>query len=177
MSGVIAGEPPLVETVHRDEVGFHRAFDAHYRDVLAYAHRRAGDADAEDVAAETFAIAWRRWATAPPDAVRPWLFGIARRVLANTNRGLRRRDRLVAKIGSLSGEPPGYGDEHVEVARALDRLRAADREIIRLHCWEGLAASEIAVALRCSPNAAGIRLHRAKQRFARALTDVAGEMR
>lgn len=49
----------------QDEAGFRRAFDQHYRDILAYAKRRSPIADAEDVAAETFATAWRRWASAP----------------------------------------------------------------------------------------------------------------
>ena len=35
--------------------------------------------------------------------------------------------------------------------------------------WEGLTADDLAVALGCSVNAARIRLHRARRRFAEAL--------
>ena len=160
----------------RDEAGFRRAFDQHYRDILAYAKRRSPIADAEDVAAETFAVAWRRWASAPPGAVRPWLFGIARKVVANSNRSLRRRNRLSARISSfdeLAGSDTHFG-EHADVVQALETLSASEREIIRLHCWEDLAVSEIAVALGCSANAAGIRLHRAKRHIAQALATTSG---
>ncbi|MDR9450920.1 MAG: sigma-70 family RNA polymerase sigma factor [Acidimicrobiia bacterium] len=160
----------------QDETDFRRAFDQHYRDILAYAKRRSPITDAEDIAAETFAIAWRRWKAAPPDAVRPWLFGIARKVVANSNRSLRRRNRLSAKISSFA-EPAGSDipfAEHADMVQALDTLSASEREIIRLHCWEDLAVSEIAVALRCSANAAGIRLHRAKRHLAQALATTSG---
>ncbi|MDH3259428.1 MAG: sigma-70 family RNA polymerase sigma factor [Acidimicrobiia bacterium] len=160
----------------QDNAGFQRAFDEHYRDILAYAQRRSSPVDAEDIAAETFTIAWRRWTSAPPDAVRLWLFGIARKVLANSNRGLRRRARLSTKVTSLTNGStldPSYG-EHADVAQAMAILRFQDREIIRLHCWEDLSISEIAVVLGCSPNAASIRLHRAKQQLGQALASISG---
>jgi RNA polymerase sigma-70 factor (ECF subfamily) len=155
----------------RDEQGFRLAFDQSYRDILAYARRRSDSVDAEDIAAEVFAIAWRKWNSAPPDSVRPWLFGIARRVLANNRRSNRRRSRLAAKVTSQSETltpPPTYG-EHAEVDRAMAMLRPQDREIIRLHCWEDLSTADIAVVLNCSTNAAGIRLHRARQQLGQTL--------
>lgn len=178
MNGVISRGSTFVGTVSasQDEAGFRRVFDQHYRDILAYATRRSSMADAEDIAAETFAVAWRRWASAPPDAVRPWLFGIARKVLANSNRSLRRRYRLSAKMSSLgetSTIDTPFG-EHADVLQAMDTLPASDREVIRLHCWEDLAVSEIAVVLGCSANAASIRLHRAKRRLAQTLATISG---
>jgi RNA polymerase sigma-70 factor (ECF subfamily) len=159
-----------------DEAGFRLAFDTHYRDVVAYATRRTAAGEAEDVAAETFAIAWRKWGSAPADAIRPWLFGIARNVLSNRNRSLRRRTRLHAKLASTSEPTPSHPEDsdYQEVHDALAGLRFADQEIIRLHCWENLTPTEIAVVLKCSTNAAGIRLHRAKQRLAEALATTSG---
>jgi RNA polymerase sigma-70 factor (ECF subfamily) len=173
MTGVIARGSTYVGTTStsRDDIGFRLAFDQNYRDILAYAKRRSSPTDADDIAAETFTIAWRKWNSAPPDAIRPWLFGIARKVLANTRRGSRRKDRLAAKITSLTEKStidPSYG-EHQEVNQAMAGLRFADREILRLHCWEDLSVSEIAIVLECSPNAASIRLHRAKQQLQQAL--------
>jgi DNA-directed RNA polymerase specialized sigma24 family protein len=64
-----------------------RQFEATHRQVLAYAMRRTRiEADAEDIAAETFAIAWRRMTEVPPIPL-PWLYGVARRLLANQRRG------------------------------------------------------------------------------------------
>ena len=59
-----------------------RLFDQHYAAVLAYGLRRAPRAVAEDVASETFVIASRRIDEVPAAAL-PWLYGVARRVLAN----------------------------------------------------------------------------------------------
>ena len=173
MNGVMARGSTYVEAFSesRDDRGFRLAFDQNYRDILAYARRRSSPTDAEDIASETFTIAWRKWNSAPPDAVRPWLFGIARRVLANNRRSSRRQSRLAAKVTSLSEAatpPPTYG-EHAEVDRAMAMLRSQDREIIRLHCWEDLSIPDIAVVLGCSANAASIRLHRARQQLEHAL--------
>lgn len=55
-------------------------FDAHADDVLSYLLRRMPErADAADVLADTFLVAWRRIGEVPEgDAARPWLFGVAR---------------------------------------------------------------------------------------------------
>ena len=57
------------------EEDFRRLFAEHHRQVLAYALRRCEQrADAEDVVAGTFAVAWRRFADAPVEELRlPWL--------------------------------------------------------------------------------------------------------
>jgi hypothetical protein len=46
-----------------------------------------------------------------------------------------------------------------------------------LVAWEDLDAPAIAAVLGCSRNAARIRLHRARRRFARALTEVDAEVK
>jgi RNA polymerase sigma-70 factor (ECF subfamily) len=48
---------------------------------------------------------------------------------------------------------------------ALDQLSRSDRELLRLHAWEGLEPREIAVVLGITANAAATRLSRAKKRF------------
>lgn len=163
-------------TPSQDDQSFRLAFNQNYRDILAYALRRSSTADADDIAAETFTIAWRKWASAPPDAIRPWLFGIARKVLANVRRGVHRRDRLSAKITSLSSHSPPDGSygQHADVDQVMASIPFGDQEIIRLHCWEDLSISEIAVVLNCSPNAASLRLYRAKQRLEHALSMTSG---
>jgi RNA polymerase sigma-70 factor, ECF subfamily len=103
-----------------------------------YAVRRLGVADdAGDAVADTFAVAWRRIAEVPPPPQdRLWLYGVARRV----------------------------------VAEALARLRPAEREALLLVVWDGLSYTETARVLGCSPNAAGLRVHKAKAKLRAALT-------
>lgn len=136
--------------------------------VFRYAVRRtANAADAEDVLAETFAICWRRLAEVPPGRELPWLYGVARRVVANQRRSRGRLDRLRARLES---EPvAAVVDLPGEEGRArdvLDQLSEADQELLRLALWEQLTPSEIAVVLGVSENAVYIRLHRARRRFA-----------
>ncbi len=155
---------------------FRSVFDAHFIDVWSYARRRcASSADADDVAAETFAVAWRRRDDLPPGQERLWLFGVARRVLANQRRGAGRREDLHVRLihhegtaGSLDGHDGGDGPEG-KVWEALASLSADDRELLLLRAWDGLAVSDIAVLLECSANAASLRLRRARAHLREAL--------
>ena len=80
--------------VSSDHDRFRRVYAETFEPLLAYAMRRVEQrADAADVVAETFLTAWRRRAELPGDSeVKLWLFGVARRVLANHHRGGACRD-------------------------------------------------------------------------------------
>jgi RNA polymerase sigma-70 factor, ECF subfamily len=152
---------------------FSELYRRHHRAVWAYAVRRLpGGADAADVAAEVFAVAWRRRDELPaePETLL-WLYGTARRVVANANRAAGRRDRLTGRLASLrdSRETGALAEGHPEVLAALDRLGPNEREAIRLAVWEDLAVQDIARVLGCSPNAVSLRLVRARKRLGRDL--------
>lgn len=152
---------------------FRALFDACYRPVWAYARRRTGPGDADDLVADVFATAWRRLDDIPRDRELPWLYGVARRTLANHRRGSARRDRLVDRLAAGASPPASSPDEDEEfdtVHRALARLRPDDCEILRLAVWEQLGTAEIATTLGCSHNAAALRLSRARRRFREQLT-------
>ena len=136
----------------------------------------ATDPDADEVAAETFAIAWRRIDDVPSDPL-PWLIGVARRVLANRRRGERRAGALVARLGlerAVCAPDPAelVGDR--TLGFALATLSARDREILALVAWEGLTTAEVATALGITTAMASARLHRARTRLRRALADEPG---
>ncbi len=141
--------------------------------VLGYVRRRTDSADdAADVVAETFLVAWRRLDDAPTEEVRLWLYGVARRVLANHRRGERRRVQLAGRLRSdLAGRDPAFAgqEEFAELAAAFRSLTDTDREVLALEGWEQLDAGEIAVVLGCSRNAVRIRLHRARRRLHAAI--------
>lgn len=150
---------------------FEQMYEANYGRVLGYVVRRIARPDeAADVIAETFLTAWRRLDDVPAgEAARPWLLGVARRVLANQDRSERRRvalgERLRSELTAARyGREPSAGLR--DAAVAFRSLPEADREILALAGWEGLDAGQIAVVLGCSRNAARIRLHRARRRFA-----------
>jgi RNA polymerase sigma-70 factor (ECF subfamily) len=140
------------------------------RDPLArYLARRAAPDSVEDLFAEVMTVAWRRLADVPPDGELPWLFGVARRVLANHRRSQTRFGRLLERLklttpGIDPGQPAIAGRDP-DVSSAMDRLPPTDAEVLRMWAWEELAPGEIALALGITPNAASIRLHRAKGRL------------
>ncbi len=90
-----------------DDGAFRQLFDAHMAEVWRYARRRCATAtDADDVVAETFAVAWRRRADVPrDDAARLWLLGTARRVLANQRRSQGRQHRLRTRAAAVAPPP------------------------------------------------------------------------
>src|SRR5215213_9632067 len=82
---------------------FESCFRDNYAAVLAFAIRRLPDrAAAEDAAAETFAVAWRRRGLIPDEPL-PWLYGIALRVAANQRRSSERRRRLDERLEQEAG--------------------------------------------------------------------------
>ena len=156
---------------------FEALFAAHQRAVLAYAMRRSETpADAEDAAAETFAIAWRKLSVIPHEPL-PWLYAVARRVLANQRRGNGRRERLAGLLRVDDVPTPVRAGEDLDgpVFEALASLSPADQEVLRLVAWEELGNQQIAQVLGVSVNAVAIRLHRARARFAAALERISSE--
>jgi RNA polymerase sigma-70 factor (ECF subfamily) len=143
-------------------------FEAHFDRIFAYARRRTiALSDAEDAAAETFVVAWRRIADLPLSEAHQlaWLYGIARRVLANQRRAAARRQRLADRLRAALSVPR-QPSPPTDVLDALAKLHERDQEILRLATWEGMNHTEIGLVLGISPNASAIRLHRARRRLA-----------
>jgi RNA polymerase sigma-70 factor (ECF subfamily) len=154
-------------------------FERHYDEVVRYCSRRIHRTGSEDAASDVFVVAWRRIDELEWDTARPWLYGIARGVVANRRRATQRRNRLTRKMSGLAhitGEAAEVivvrraGDE--DVMLALSKLKESDREILMLSTWEELSAPEIGTALDISTGAAEQRLHRAKQRFTKHLDKI-----
>jgi RNA polymerase sigma factor (sigma-70 family) len=170
--GAVVPRPPIADPAERQR-RFEAVYAAHRGPILGYVLRRTGNPDdAADVIAETFLTAWRRLDDVPRDPeTRLWLYGVARRVLANHHRGERRRsalaDRLRADLAAY--RPPEQDGEQAQVTEAFRGLPAADRELLALTAWEGLDYGQIAVVLGCSRNAVRLRLFRARKRFAAEL--------
>ena len=130
--------------------------------------RRTDPATADDVLAETLLVCWRRLDDVPEEPL-PWAYGVARNCLANATRGVRRQERLAARIAvvdppSDNTAGPGEGDDP-DLVEAIGALREEDAELLRLWAWEQLTPAEIAAVLDVTPNAVSIRLHRAREKL------------
>ncbi len=156
---------------------FLQMYDVYQRQVYTYFKRRTNAASARDGAAETWLVAWRRFDDVPPsDRTLPWLYGVARRVLANQRRADLRFARLFDKMSGLNDVPDPTPEtvvvrrsEDQMVLNAMHSLGFQDREVLRLAVWEELPHAEIAAVLGCKPHAVDQRLHRATRRLAKKL--------
>lgn len=164
-------DPTLEEALPRElaERRFSQIYQEHEREVLRYALRRCSEPeDAADIVAETFLVAWRRLGDVPlgPEA-RLWLYGTARRVLANHRRGMGRRSRLADRLREelqrqIPVEPPGG---RADVIVALAEMGDSDRELLMLIGMEGLTPGQAARVLGIGTVTARTRLHRARRRL------------
>ena len=148
-------------------------FRAHHRSVERFVAVRYPTVDGGDLVALTFEVAWRRFDDAPIEAVRGWLFGIARNHARNAIRRRRRQRSLVAVLATEEGRRASrLHDELLPVevaerlAKALRQLSDNDREVIELAAFAGVSGADLGAALGVSAGTASVRLHRARQRLA-----------
>jgi RNA polymerase sigma-70 factor, ECF subfamily len=158
------------------EERFEVLFRENYGRVRGYALRRTTRDAAQDVVADTFLVAWRRFDDVPRDAL-PWLFGVARRVLANRRRSVERGAALERRVATAAPHPrssdPAESVADAEVLRiALGRLSDRDREALMLVAWDGLSGARAARAAGCTRAAFAVRLHRARARLAAELASL-----
>lgn len=150
-----------------DEAWFDELFRAHAGAVRRYFLRRA-PVDAEDLAAETLALAWRRRDDVPDGAELPWLYRSAGYLLANHRR--KRAALLVEELPETPDltDPADLAVTDDTVRRALAAISDRDREVLLLHAWEGLTGEGLAEALGISRSGADAALSRARSRLALA---------
>ncbi|MGD0593129.1 MAG: RNA polymerase sigma factor [Acidimicrobiales bacterium] len=174
------------EGLKAGEEEFRPFYDAHFGAVYRYFARRVHSAaDVNDLVADVFLVAWRRFDELPASSHEKtlWLYGVARRVLADSRKAERRRYRLLGRIGAMS-EPPQVASADfanssepaaARLSSAISQLTARDREVLTLVAWEQLSHGEAAEVLGCSVNAFTIRLHRARKRLAARYSALGGE--
>ena len=159
----------------------HSSFREVYRDyvgpIRAYLARRVPFGEVEDLAADVFAVAWKKRASVTPGEELPWLYRIASFVVAN----YRRKERHRLDVLWLFHEPDtapaadSFLETDPDLADAWKRLTSAQQELLALVIVEGLALRDVALVIGTTPNALSIRLHRAKKQLAEGLTKLQGE--
>ncbi len=168
--------PETAPDIYRDR--FESCFREHHARLLAFTMRRiSGREAAEEVVADTFAVAWRR-RDLIPDSPLPWLYAIAANVIADQYRSKRRRHDLGLRLAhEARADAPGSDPAESLALRdafatAFAQLAEPEREVLRLVAWDGLDVREAAQVLGCSPGAFRVRLHRARRKLARRLDAV-----
>jgi len=159
---------------------FELVFDRHYGRIHRFCVARAGPDAADDLASETFVVAFRRrdaYDASHADAA-PWLYGIALNVLRAFHRRELARGRLVnrarlALAPSSDGQLP-Y-DRSDALSTALRGLSEQDRDLIVLFAWAGLTYEQLGECLGLPVGTVRSRLSRTRERLRRQLEPALAE--
>lgn len=145
---------------------FTAAYERCYGAVHAYASRRVGAEAADEITAETFLVAWRRFDQLREEPL-PWLYAVARNVLLRHYVTSDREQRMLAGLRSDRTVSSSIGENEANhvLWEAWEQLSVRDREVLALVAWEELSVTEAARALGCSAPVFSVRLHRARRRL------------
>ncbi len=132
---------------------------------------------AQDLTEDVFLVAWSKLHDVPPAREGLyWLFGVARRIVANHSRKTANRTRLAPRLVTVAPPPAPTpedvvvrNDEARYVIESLEVLRETDQELLRLAYWDDLPRRVIGELLEISESAVSVRLHRAVRRLEKAL--------
>jgi RNA polymerase sigma-70 factor, ECF subfamily len=166
---------PAAATDTSDATRFEAIYRRHFASIDAYARRRL-PTRADDVVAETFLVVWRRLEHVPDDEL-PWLYGVARRVVADLRRSADRQEAVTKRLAAVRNNHPDQEEADTRLSSALARLPEADRELLFLVYWEELEPRRAADALGCSRATVATRLWRAHRRLRNELARLEGEVR
>src|SRR5215207_6598926 len=122
---------PSAQPRHRDVTGRDRAarfaalFRSHHAAVWRFTARRAAPDAVDDIVADTFLAAWRRFDELPADAL-PWLLNAAGKCLANHRRSASRaaslKQRLASEPADAQPDPSARRDQRQALVHAFHRL-------------------------------------------------------
>lgn len=132
----------------------------------------AREADMEDLVHDVFITAARRWSSYDPKRpARPWLFGIAFRVVSDA----RRKERPAGEMPELEDSAPGPDETVAQVQarkvlqRALATLPEERRTAFVLHELEGLSVNEVSEVMECPAPTTYSRLKLAREEVEKAV--------
>ncbi len=169
----------LLRRSRRSAEAFRALYDRHADRVNGFLRRRTGDDQAAlELTAETFSAAWLsrgRFEDRAGGTAAPWLFGIARNVLAESVRRRALESRAREELGLvLAGEPSSAVADATwldgldeELEDALGSLGEGERRAVELRVLDDLDYDQIGGKLGISPGAARVRVFRGLDRLRR----------
>lgn len=152
--------PSVSAATKRDPMG--TFFEDHFDAIFRFVSRRLADPDdAKDVTAEVFAAAL---SSRPPRKVSPrcWLYGVARRKVADAYRKRRRIEPLSPDLADRSDMTSALA-----VRRAIEALPSDQRDAFLLQTLEDLSVEEIAQVMGRSRTSVKALLQRAREALRR----------
>ncbi|SNT48882.1 RNA polymerase, sigma subunit, ECF family [Streptosporangium subroseum] len=173
-----ADDAELIRRSEHTPEAFADLFDRHAPALRRYVARRLGPSLADDIVSDAFLAAFRRrnrYDASHPDA-RPWLYGIAARLISRHRRVEVRFYRALVRSGVDEIAVPytervddRVAAQQAGLAAALAGLSPGDREVLLLVAWADMAYEDVARALDIPVGTVRSRLHRARARTRQAL--------
>jgi RNA polymerase sigma factor (sigma-70 family) len=181
--GTEAADAEIIGSSQDDPELFAVIFDRHADEIHRYAARRLDRQEAADVVSDVFLAAFRnrgRYDAGRADA-RPWLYGIATKVISQHMRAESRRARTLAALPVPL--PAVFSVEEISdritaaqlrprLLRVLAGLSVADRELVLLVAWAELSYEQVAEALEIPVGTVRSRLHRVRAKIRRSIGPV-----
>ena len=163
---------------------FAALFDAYHGEIHRYVASRLSVGHADDLAAETFLVAFRardRFIEVGGQ-VRAWLYGIATNLIRRHRRDEERKYRALARAG-VDAQADGHDDDPIlarvaatgvrrDLAAALRSLNPGDRDVLLLIALAEFSYPEVAQALGIAEGTVASRLSRARRTVRSALGSV-----
>lgn len=162
-----------------DPDAFVLIFDRHFDRIAGYLSRRAPASRVEELTSEVFVRAFKGRRRYDPDKadVLPWLYGIATNVLRESAREERRFLALIDRVATSGlGSLSVFSGERAttlapQIASALGRLAADEREPLFLYALADLDYRQIAEALDIPVGTVKSRINRARGRLRQELAE------
>lgn len=175
----VSTDSEIIQRSLEDPGEFSEIFERHVRPVGGYLRRRIGADAVDDILSETFLVAFRRRASfdLQGESARPWLLGIATRLVKSHRKAEARQWRAfeasVAASGVVEEPPHAASDVRLDADAALRALApriaalsAKERDTLLLHAWADLTYEQIAVALGVPVGTVRSRLNRVRRKLA-----------
>ena len=176
----VRGDASVIERSWLEPERFGAIFDAYFVEIHRYVGRRLGADAADDIAAETFHVAFRRRRTfeLSRDSARPWLYGIATNLMTKHRRSESRKLRALCRLG---GEVAAEGHEERVAAQVsaeqvkgrlagvIGGLSTELREVLLLVVLADFSYDGVAQALNVPYGTVCSRFSRARKNLREAL--------
>ena len=170
----VAPSPPRALDTERLQM----LYDRHAHALLTFAERFTTHESAQDAVQETFLRAWRSLTRlrGEPEALRPWLYTVLRRVLIDAHRT--QRDLPIGgpdDVVSDRGVDGGYEYllDRWRLEHALALLSASHRQVLIEVYYRGTSSEQLAACLGIPAGTVRSRLHYALRALRHQLADTA----
>ncbi len=152
---------------------FAEQYKANLPRIAAFIARRVDRSLVEDLCSDVFEIAYRKRDQAPQDTDREfgWLCQIAQNLINNHRRREVTSKKLVVALSVPTSSPSAesVAVEDLHLRECWNQLKPKQQQILAMVAFDEMSIKDVAMVLGIKPNAATVRLSRAREAFNKLL--------